>query len=57
MNENLQNCSQGRTGWMVLCVEAETAEEAIEQWRYKVDNGEVDFGDMEMVSSEDTVEG
>ena len=38
-------------------MEAETAEEAIEQWIYKVDNGEVDFGDMEMVSSEDTVEG
>ena len=42
-------------GWFY--VEAETAEEAIEQWRYKVGNGEVDFGDMEMVSSEDTVEG
>ena len=42
-------------GWFY--VEADSPEEAIEQWRYKVDNGEVDFGDMEMVSSEDAVEG
>ena len=41
-------------GWFY--VEAETAEEASEQWRDKVDNGEVDFSDREMVSSEDTVE-
>ena len=41
-------------GWFY--VEADSPEEAIEQWRYKVDNGEVDFGDMEMVDSEDIVE-
>ena len=41
-------------GWFY--VEAETAEEALEQYKYNVDNGEIDFGDMEMINSEDTVE-
>lgn len=37
-------------------VEAETAEKAMEEWRHRVENGQVDFGDMEMVDSEDVVE-
>lgn len=41
-------------GWYY--VEAETAEKAMEEWRYRVENGQVDFGDMEMVDSEDVVE-
>ena len=34
----------------------ETAEKAMEEWRHRVENGQVDFGDMEMVDSEDAVE-
>ena len=41
-------------GWYY--VEAETAEDAMEEWKHRVENGQVDFGGMEMVDSEDTVE-
>lgn len=37
-------------------VEAETAEDALEEYAYQVENGQIDFSDMEMVDSEDTVE-
>lgn len=41
-------------GWYY--VEAETAEDAMEEWKHRVENGQIDFDDMEMVDSEDTVE-
>lgn len=41
-------------GWYY--VEAETVEDAMEEWKYRVENGQVDFGDMEMVDSDDVVE-
>lgn len=41
-------------GWYY--VEAETAEDAMEEWKHRVENGQVDFGDMEMVNSDDVVE-
>ena len=37
-------------------VEAETAEDALEEYAHQVGNGQIDFSDMEMVDSEDTVE-
>lgn len=41
-------------GWYY--VEAETAEDAMEEWKHRVENGQIDFGDMEMVDSDDVVE-
>lgn len=41
-------------GWYY--VEAETVEDAMEEWKRRVENGQVDFGDMEMVDSDDVVE-
>ena len=41
-------------GWYY--VEAETAEDAMKEWKHRVENGQVDFGDMEMVDSDDVVE-
>lgn len=37
-------------------VEAETAEDALKEYAYQVENGQIDFSDMEMTDSEDTVE-
>ena len=37
-------------------VKAETAEDALEEYAYQVENGQIDFSDMEIVDSEDTVE-
>ena len=41
-------------GWFY--VEAETPEEALEEYHEQVSNGEIDFGDLEMIDSEDKVE-
>lgn len=41
-------------GWYY--VEAETVEDAMEEWKHRVENGQVDFGDMETVDSDDVVE-
>lgn len=38
-------------GWFY--VEAETKEEALREWYRQVNNGEIDFSDMEMVDSSD----
>lgn len=40
-------------GWFY--VEADSEEEAFEEWNFKVNNGEIDFADVEMVDSSDTV--
>lgn len=37
-------------------VEANSEDEALDEFYRKIDNGEIDFGDMEMVGSEDTAE-
>jgi hypothetical protein len=38
-------------------VEAETPEEALKEWYHQVNNGEIDFSDMEMDdSSEEAIE-
>ena len=38
-------------------VQAETPEEALREWYHQVNNGEIDFSDMEMVdSSEEAIE-
>lgn len=38
-------------------VQAETEEEALQEWYHQVNNGKVDFSDMEMVdSSEEAIE-
>ena len=39
-------------GWFY--VEANSEEEALEEWNFKVNNGEIDFSDMDMVDSSDT---
>ena len=40
-------------GWFY--VEADSEEEALEKYEEQVNNGQIDFSDMEMVNSEDTV--
>lgn len=37
-------------------VEAETPEEALQEWYNQVNNGEIDFSDMEMVDSSEEVQ-
>ena len=39
-------------GWFY--VEANSEEEALEEWNRKVSNGEVDFSDMELLESFDS---
>lgn len=39
-------------GWFYI--EANSEEEALEEWNFKVNNGEIDFSDMDMVDSSDT---
>lgn len=39
-------------GWFY--VNANSEEEAIEEYHHMLSNGEIDFSDMEMVDSEDT---
>lgn len=41
-------------GWFY--VEANSPDEALEEYRYKVDNGKIDFSDMELINSEDVAE-
>lgn len=41
-------------GWFY--VDAETPEEALEEYHYQVLNGDIDFSDLEMIDSEDKVE-
>ncbi len=41
-------------GWFY--VEAENEAAALEEYNRKVNNGEIDFSDMEMVDSSDTAE-
>lgn len=37
-------------------VEADTPEEALDKYHEKVNNGEIDFSDMEMIDSDDIAE-
>lgn len=37
-------------------IEADTPEEALEEYHFKVSNGEIDFSDLEMIDSEDVAE-
>ena len=37
-------------------VEANSPDEALEEYRYQVDNGKIDFSDMELIDSEDVAE-
>ena len=39
-------------GWFY--VDANDDDEALENYKHLVDNGEIDFGDLEMVDSSDT---
>lgn len=41
-------------GWFY--VEAETPEEALEEYYHLVSNGKIDFSDLEMIDSEDKAE-
>lgn len=41
-------------GWFY--VHANSKEEALEKWNRKVNNGEVDFSDLDLVDSSDTAE-
>lgn len=41
-------------GWFY--VHANSEEEALEKWNRKVNNGEVDFSDLDLVDSSDTAE-
>lgn len=40
-------------GWYY--VEANSEQEAFEEWWYMLDNGKVDFSDLELIDSSDTV--
>ncbi len=42
------------TGWFY--VNAESEEEALEEFRYQCGEGKIDFGNMDIVDSEDIVE-
>ena len=41
-------------GWFY--VEANSPDEALKEYRYQVDNGKIDFSDMELIDSEDVAE-
>lgn len=41
-------------GWFY--VEAETPEQALEEYNFQVSNGKIDFSDLEMIDSEDKAE-